>query len=161
MADFERLFDENREYVFKYLVKLCSSAELAEELTQEAFFRAYMNLNRLRNEASARTWLCSIAKNAYFARLSEQKRLMPLDDSLPAVEQDAAEQASNRQLSRAAQRALHALEEPYRDVFTLAVFAEMPLKRISERFGKSESWARVTFYRARKKLMEELKDHEL
>ena len=161
MADFERLFDENREYVFKYLVKLCSNAELAEELTQEAFFRAYMNLSGLRNEASARTWLCSIAKNAYFAWYNENKRLQPIDETLPADEPDAAELFSNRQLSRSAHRALHALDEPYREVFTLAVFAELPLREISALFGKSESWARVTFYRARKKLMEELKDNEL
>ena len=162
MADFERIFAENREYVFKYLVKLCKNAALAEELTQEAFFRGYMNIKALRNEESARSWLCSIAKNAYFAWYNENKRLQPMDESFPADEQDAAELFSNRQLSRSAHKALHALEEPYREVFSLAVFAELPLREISALFGKSESWARVTFYRARKKLIEELREkHEL
>lgn len=162
MADFERIFDENREYVFRYLVKLCANAELAEELTQEAFFRAYMNLASLRDEGAARTWLCSIAKNAYFAWFNEQKRMKPIDEALPADGSDAVELFCDKQLSRAAHRALHGLDEPYREVFMLAVFAELPLREISALFAKSESWARVTFYRAKQKLMEDLKkNHEL
>ena len=51
---------------------------------------------------------------------------------------------------------LHALPEPYREVFTLRVFAELPYTQIGELFGKSENWARVTYYRAKQKIKEGL-----
>ena len=50
MLDFEKLFLENQSFVYRYLMKLCGNHSLAEELTQETFFRAYMNLTGLRNE---------------------------------------------------------------------------------------------------------------
>jgi RNA polymerase sigma-70 factor (ECF subfamily) len=48
------------------------------------------------------------------------------------------------------------LEEPYKEVFMLSVFGGLSLKDISAMFGKSESWARVTYYRAKQKIMEGL-----
>ena len=67
MTDFEKFFNENREFIFKYLMKMTKDASLSEELTQETFFRAYMNLPALRNEDKVAAWLCQIAKNTYFA----------------------------------------------------------------------------------------------
>lgn len=50
MTEFEKLFNENREFIFKYLMKMTGYFSLAEELTQETFFRAYMNYASLRNK---------------------------------------------------------------------------------------------------------------
>ncbi|MEE0967820.1 MAG: sigma factor-like helix-turn-helix DNA-binding protein, partial [Clostridia bacterium] len=52
---------------------------------------------------------------------------------------------------------LHELEEPYKEVFMLSVLGGFSLKDISLVFGKSESWARVTFYRAKQKLLERMR----
>lgn len=52
---------------------------------------------------------------------------------------------------------LHELEEPYKEVFSLRIFGELSFKQIGELFGKTESWARVTFHRAKVKIREELK----
>ena len=49
---------------------------------------------------------------------------------------------------------LHALPEPYKEVFSLRTFGELPFSQIGELFGKTESWARVTYFRARRKLKE-------
>ena len=67
MTDFEKLFNENREFIFKYLMKMTRDITLSEELTQETFFRAYMNYASLRDKDKASAWLCQIAKNTYFA----------------------------------------------------------------------------------------------
>lgn len=157
MDDFEKLFLDNREYVYKFLLKLCRNESAAEELTQETFFRAYMNIAGLRHREAASVWLCQIAKNTYFAWYNEQKRLRPLDDTVNA---DAVDELSDtegavieKELSEKALFCLRRLGEPYRGVFTLAVVWELPLSDISRRYGKSESWARVTFYRAKQKLL--------
>ena len=59
-----------------------------------------------------------------------------------------------------AHRRLHMLEEPYREVFTLRTFCDLSHIEIAELFGKSESWSRVTYYRARGMLRETVKENE-
>ena len=163
MLNFEKLFQENNVLIYRFLLKLCGDASLAEELTQETFFRAYMNLSTVRNEEKASAWLCQIAKNTYFAWYNEQKKHQPMEPSVIADScPDIAELFEEKELAGRAFACLHALEEPYKEVFMLYTFGALPLKDISALFGKSESWARVTYYRAKQKLMEGLeKPNEL
>ncbi len=158
MSEFEKLFNENKNFIFKYLMKLTSDPSLSEELTQETFFRAYMNLPSLRNREKAPTWLCQIAKNTYFAWYNEEKRKTTLEEAKDLVSGECIEDAFlKKEMSAKALRCLHELEEPYREVFMLSVFGDFSLKEISSLFGKSESWARVTFYRAKQKLSEKMR----
>ena len=157
MLDFEMVFQENSSLIFRFLMKLCGNVSLAEELTQETFFRAYMNLSSLKNEEKVSVWLCQIAKNTYFTWFNEQKRnrsasQLVLTDSAP----DIAELFEEKELAGRAFSRLHALDEPYKEVFMLCTFCGLSLKDISAMFGKSESWARVTFYRAKQKILEGL-----
>lgn len=157
MLDFEMVFRENNQFIFRFLMKLCGDVSLAEELTQETFFRAYMNLPTLRNEDKAAAWLCQIAKNTYFAWFNKQKRKQPISQPTPADSTpDIAELFEEKELAGRAFSVLRALEEPYKEVFMLSVFGGLSLKDISAMFGKSESWARVTYYRAKQKIMEGL-----
>ena len=157
VLDFEMVFRENNQFIFRFLMKLCGEVSLAEELTQETFFRAYMNMAALRNEEKVAVWLCQIAKNTYFAWFNEQKRKQPISQPIPADSKpDIAELFEEKELAGRAFSVLHALEEPYKEVFMLSVFGGLSLKDISAMFGKSESWARVTYYRAKQKIMEGL-----
>ena len=157
MLDFEMVFRENNQFVFRFLMKLCGDVSLAEELTQETFFRAYMNLSALRNEEKVAVWLCQIAKNTYFAWFNEQKRNRPVSQLTPIDSApDIAVLFEEKELAGRAFSVLNALEEPYKEVFMLFVFGGLSLKEISGMFGKSESWARVTYYRAKQKIMEGL-----
>ena len=161
MTEFETLFREKQPFVYRYLVKLTQDAALAEELTQETFFRAYMNYSGLRDKDKASVWLCQIAKNAYFTWYNEQKKRGTLPENADGDAQSLEEAFERRELSGNALACLHALEEPYKEVFMLSVFGGFSLKDVSAIFGKSESWARVTFYRARQKLMERMNQHGL
>ena len=162
MLDFEKVFQENQGFIFRYLMKLCGNESLAEELTQETFFRAYMNLTGLRKEEKVTVWLCQIAKNTYFSWYNHQKKLQPLDEiEIADNTEDLADIFAERELAAKAFACLYRMGEPYKEVFMLCVFGGLSLKDISGLFGKSESWARVTFYRAKQKLMEGLNDNEL
>ena len=157
MTEFEIIFEDNRELVFKYLIKLSQNPSLAEELTQETFFRAYMNFSSLRDKEKASVWLCQIAKNTYFAWYNEHKKIDSFDEIECISSTDSIEEAFlQKDLFKTAIRYLHNLDEPYKEVFMLSVFGGLSLKDISEIFGKSESWARVTFYRAKQKLLERM-----
>lgn len=162
VLDFEQVFRENSQFIFRFLMKLCGDSSLAEELTQETFFRAYMNLSGLRDENKVATWLCRIAKNTYFAWYHDQKRNKPMLPNLSDSTPDIAEIFEEKELADRAFSGLNALEAIYKEVFVLRVFGGLSLKDISAIFGKSESWARVTYYRAKQKIMEGLvKDYEL
>ena len=158
MTEFEKLFNKNREFIFKYLMKMTQDTLLSEELTQETFFRAYMNYSSLRNKEKASVWLCQIAKNTYFAWYNEQKKKDNLDVLEAVSAGESIEDAFvQKELSQQALIFLHELDEPYKEVFMLSVFGDFSLKDISLIFGKSESWARVTFYRAKQKLLERMR----
>ncbi|MBR2878557.1 MAG: RNA polymerase subunit sigma, partial [Clostridia bacterium] len=92
MTDFEKLFNENREFIFRYLMKMTRNVSLSEELTQETFFRAYMNYASLRNKEKASVWLCQIAKNTYFAWYNEQKKKDSLDELETANNEESIEE---------------------------------------------------------------------
>lgn len=158
MTEFEKLFNENREFIFKYLMKMTHDSSLSEELTQETFFRAYMNYASLRNKEKVSVWLCQIAKNTYFAWYNEQKKKASLDVlETASIDESIEDVFVQKELSQKALRCMHELEEPYKEVFMLSVFGGFSLKDISSIFEKSESWARVTFYRAKQKLLEKLR----
>ena len=57
-------------------------------------------------------------------------------------------------------RLLHELPEPYKEVFTLRVFGDLRYADIAGLFEKSESWARVTYYRAKLKLQAQIREEE-
>lgn len=53
---------------------------------------------------------------------------------------------------------LYAMEEPYKEVFSLRVFGELPFEKIGKLFGKSAGWARVTYYRAKQKILTHMEE---
>lgn len=158
MADFEHLFSENYDFIYKYLTKLCKDPSLAEELTQETFFRAYMNLGQLHNQERIAAWLCQIAKNSFYTWYRESQKYGPLNENAADSSPDLADALIRKELSKETFAKLHELEEPYKEVFLLSVFANLSFVEISALFGKSESWARVTFFRAKQKMKGKLRD---
>lgn len=62
-------------------MKLTRNYSLSEELTQETFFRAYMNFTSLKNREKASVWLCQIAKNTYYAWYNEHKKIDSLENT--------------------------------------------------------------------------------
>ena len=159
MTEFETVYESNQGFIYKFLLNFCRDASLAEELTQETFFKAYMNFTSLRGAEKAPAWLCQIAKNTYFAWCRQQKQMRPLDEMEIVVAGNLEEMAIQKELSDAAMGAVDALGQPYKEVLLLVIFGGLSLKNISRLFGKSESWARVTFYRAKQKILDEMREH--
>ena len=82
----------------------------------------------------------------------EQKHFT--DQEAEAADGGIEEGFADRESAAQLHRLLHNLPEPYKEVFSLRTFGELPFGQIGELFGKSESWARVTYFRARQKLKE-------
>lgn len=158
VADIERLYSEYYGFIYKFLLSRSGNANLAEELAQETFFRAFMNIKKLKDDKKAVYWLCSIAKNLLYGWYNDQKRFVPIEDAAELQSKQSVEDTvENIILSERAMEILKVLDEPYKEVFMLSVFGNLSLKDISNAFNKSESWARVTLYRAKEKIIQEMK----
>lgn len=158
MSDFGQIYEENGKVVYYYLLSLSRDKNLAEELTQETMCRAIMNIESFRGESKISVWLCQIAKNLYFEWQNKNKRNVPLDESMRTELQarDVSEEIADKDTAAQILQHLHELDEPYKEVFMLHALGDIPLTQISKLFGKSESWARVTYYRAKAMITERL-----
>lgn len=151
--EFEQLYNTYYMRVYSFVMTLVKSAQLAEEITQQAFCKALNS--RFEGRAEVFTWLCAIAKNAAADELRRQSRLAQAGEDLPA-DRSMEQKVEDGALTLRIHQLLHAMEEPYKEVFQLRVFGELPFAKIGLIFGKTENWARVTYHRARLKLQERM-----
>ena len=153
---FEQLYNAHYMRVFSYAMTLTGDRHLAEEITQDAFFRAFSRADGFRGESDEVTWLCAIVKNRFTDELRRRSKTAPMPDALPERDKSIEQQIADRDSSFRIHVLLHAMEEPYREVFQLRVFGELSFRPIGSLFGKTENWARVTYHRARLKLQERM-----
>ena len=151
----ERIYNAHYMRVFSYVMTLTGDRHLAEEITQDTFFRAFSK-GAFRNDSDEVTWLCAIAKNCFIDETRRRNKTEPMPEVLPSKEKSLEQAAVDRDSSFRIHLALHAMEEPFREVFELRVFGELNFRQIGEIFGKTENWARVTYHRARLKLQERM-----
>ena len=159
MTEFEQIYREHFDTVYRFLMRLCRDAPLAEELAQETFFRAMQSLNKFDGRCRVDVWLCQIARNAYYShcrRQKDKKHILPEIDS----GQDMQNTILDQEQAMIIYAHLHELNEPYKEVFMLRLFGELEYSQIAKLFGKTESWARVTNHRAKMKLMKSVKEDE-
>ena len=156
----EREFDEiYRKYandLYKFILRLCGNEAVAMDIMQDTMLKAITSIDKFDGICSIKTYLCTIAKNNYFNYLKRaENRGIPLDDVEQISDGTSFEESlDDKEQAMLIHRALHKLEEPYREIFSLRVFAELKFSDIAAVFGQSENWARVTYYRAKKKLLE-------
>ena len=159
MTEFEEVYRLYFRDVYRYCLALCRDEETAEEVTQETFFKALNAIDQFDGRCRLYVWLCQIAKHTYFS-MQSKKRPDGLAADIPSGGGGGGGGGEGRVVTKESafeiHRVLHRLEEPYKEVFSLRTFGELPFKQIGELFGKTESWARVTYHRARLKIKEEL-----
>ena len=135
MRGFEELYNTQGKAVYRFLLTLTGDAHQAEELLQETFYQAFVHIDR-------------------FEGADPPYEDLTLEDPSPPPEDAITRREEARRLRRAVQN----LEDPHREVFILHAYGGLKLKEIAALHQKSESWARVTYFRARKILQEVLHD---
>ena len=156
MEEFDAIYSEYYPKVYAYIFRLCKNADLAEEVTQEAFCKALRKINSFRGECKLSVWIYQIAKNELCSQLKRQKRFI-YDGLEDFVNEDRVERMiENKELVTQRYQVISLLEEPYREVFRLRIFEELSFKDISSIYHKSETWARVTYHRSKLKIKEKM-----
>ncbi len=157
LHDMERVYTQHAQEVYRYLLSLSHSEDLAEELTQETFFRAMRTIDNYDGSCKLSVWLCQIGKHLWYQWLDRHTRWKPVEltedvPGAPSPEQSVLLRMEKTELYKA----IHTLPEAMREVVHMRLTGEFSFSEIGEILGKSENWARVTFYRAKKKIMEEI-----
>ena len=155
MTEFEEVYRLYFRDVYRYCLALTRDEQMAEEVTQETFFKALRAIDQFDGKCRLYVWLCQIAKNTYFSIQRKKRDRSELPEDIPSGE-SLEERLLTKEAAFEIHQLLHRLEEPYKEVFSLRTFGELPFRQIGELFGKTESWARVTYHRARLKIKEEL-----
>ena len=140
-----------------FLQGLTRSEALAEELTQETFLRAITHADSFDGRVKMTTWLCAIAKNLFISHMRKEKRRCDAEcDELPA-NTDISWRMDQTEIYKA----VHRLPEPYREIVLLKIHTDMSFSDIGEIFGRSENWARVTFFRGKEQLRKILEKEDI
>ena len=131
MESFEEVYQKYLKEVYCFLLRLSGDREIAEELTQQTFAIAFEKLENFRGECKLSVWLCQIAKHEYYAWTKKQKRYAnKLDENHADQGEDLLNGIINQENGQ--------------------------IRDIGQLFSKSESWARVTYYRAKKMIVEKM-----
>ena len=159
------LYETYAKMIYRFIYLKCKDANVAEDIVQTTFLKAITGINSFKGDSQISTWLCRIAKNEYINYLKKNRSWKSLEDypkeTAESLHRDLVlEKIIAHEQATTAKQLLDALEEPYRDVFIMRVFAEYSFVEIAEVYGKTDTWARVTYYRARKKMEDGLKKRE-
>ena len=159
MQDMGKLYNDYFQTVFRYLFCLTNDSDISEELTQETFYQAMKTYDSFRGDCKVSVWLCQIAKLLWYKEYRRRNKyafhsINDMQDSLLAsenVEQIVLEKDSKVTLHKKIQT----LDGKTKEVIYLRITGELSFREIGELLGKNETWARVTFYRGKQKLMKE------
>lgn len=153
MEDMKQVYRRHAQTVYKFLLAQSHDPDLAEELTQETFYQAVRSVDRFDGSCKVSVWLCQIAKHLWYQHLRKRKREVPLPEELPDLPAPSAEEGVLEQEGRMdLLRKVHRLPEVQREVVYLRAFGGLSFREIGDVMGKTETWARVTFYRSKEKL---------
>lgn len=155
MTEFEEVYRLYFQDVYKYALSLTRDEHMAEEITQETFFKALRSIDQFDGRCKVYVWLCQIAKNTYFTQYQRSIKSEQLSRE-PHHGVSLEERMVSQETAFEIHKILHTLPDPYKEVFSLRAFGELSFRQIGELFGKTESWARVTYHRAKMKIKEEL-----
>ena len=152
MEDFYR---ENYSIVYGYLLALCGDAALAEELTAATFCRAVEKIDTYDARFQPSTWLCTIGRNLFLNECRRKKKLTALEAAeymaTPSAEAVVMEKATLEEVWRI----LQGVAYEARQVFLMRLEG-MPFREIGLALGKTENWARVTYFRVKGKIFQEM-----
>lgn len=155
MLDMDVIYREYADSVFRFLLTLCRDENVAEELTQETFYQAVRSSDRYDGTCKISTWLCQIAKHLWYQELDKRKRkgTSMLEGEVISNEVSLEDGICIKEEKMDLFKKVHILDEISKEVVLLRVTGAFSFREIGEIFGKNENWARVTFYRAKQKIV--------
>lgn len=139
--------------VYKYLYSLSHNESMAEELTQETFYRAVKSIDKYKGTCKISTWLCQIAKNLWYSELKKNKKYLNIEMENIYENSNLVEEYIDKEERINMFKEISKLDDKTKEVIYLKLNG-MTFKEIGEILDKNENWAKIVFYRGKEKLKE-------
>ena len=155
--EFEQVYKLYFKDVYTFLYGLSQNKAVAEDITQDTFLKAINNIHTFDGRKDIKAWLFTIARNTYYTEYNRQKIFSPynLEDNVDD-KTNVLDNLILKEQSILILKILHNMSESYKEVFMLRFFGGLSYNNIGLIFTKTESWARVTYYRAKKQILEQM-----
>lgn len=153
----ESFYRDNYRIVYGYLLSLCGDPAQAEDLTSETFLRAIERIDTYDPRYKPSTWLCTIGRNLYLNQCRRRKRQISLPEDLPDTIPSPEVQYLRKEQVLQVLGAARGLPENQRQVLFMRLEG-MNFRDIALALGKTESWARVTYFRAKGRILSEMEE---
>lgn len=156
LGAFDQIVKTYQRPLYFLALRMLRNQELADDVIQKAFLKAYRALSGFQFKSSLKTWLSAIALNLCRTELMRPKReMVELPESLPESTTDDTREADAMAYRRKMlQTALEDLPQRQKEVVMLRIYQELPFKEIAVALESSESAVKVNFHHAMKSLKE-------
>ena len=154
--EFDEIYRLYSADLYRFILNLCKNESLAMDIMQDTMLRAIENISKFKGNCSIKTYLFTIARNLYLDTLKKSENKNISSDEAEQEFSDGTsfvDRLTDKESALTLHRLLHCLDEPYKEIFSLRVFAELSFREIGDIFGNSENWARTAFFRAKKKII--------
>jgi len=154
--EFDEIYRLYSAELYRFILNLCKNESLAMDIMQDTMLRAIENISKFKGNCSIKTYLFTIARNLYLDTLKKSENKNISSDEAEQEFSDGTsfvDKLTDKESALTIHRFLHCLDEPYKEIFSLRVFAELSFREIGDIFGNSENWARTAFFRAKKKII--------
>jgi len=162
---FGRLVLKYQKKLFRFLFMMLGKKDATEDITQEAFVKAYMALGSFNSEKAFYPWVATIARNLainYLKRNAKEKPASEYDDFLvsrPDTAGNPLDHLLEKEADKKLAEAIAMLPQKYRVVFVMRMFEKMSYEDIARQLSISVGTVDSRIFRAREKLMQMLKDY--
>ena len=168
---FDPLFMRHKDIIYTMLVKRSCNPDDVDDMLQEAFMKAFVNINRYNPDYDFGAWICTIAKNTFvdFNRSRRSKALNP-DNNLPldsrhtnsaqATAPTPEESIINAQQRAQIERYIATLPEDYRQLFIMRFVEEYTYEEIAETLGRTKNTIKTQIRRAKAAVCKMILDKE-
>ena len=149
---FCRLVRQNEKAMYSVSFSILSNESDAADAISEALYRAYKNLDTLKNEYAFKPWILRIVRNCAVELVRSNKNLLSIDD----VEVEESSGENDIVTALTLRKAVEQLKQPYKEVVVLYYYEDLSIAQISKITGASVVTAKQQLSRARKMLREML-----
>ena len=141
MLNIQEVYEQYFTVVYRYLLSLSHNTHIAEELTQETFFKALKKVDDFRGDCDLRVWLCQISKNTYYDYQKKNKKYVPesQEETEDIFTSDLLQNFSDKETAFQVHQVLHRLSEPYKEVFPFVCLENCHLVQFPRCLAKAKA----------------------
>lgn len=161
---YEKIISKYESKLYGYIFKLVRNEHVAQDILQETFLKAYINLSKYNKKKDFSPWILKIARNNVLDYFKKKKNhsIFELNENTDSIEENKTDEIPHKALeekenTKQIDKVINSLPDKYRILIILKYFNDLNYKEISERMNISVDKVKWRLYEARKTMAKELR----